>query len=260
MNGINDHYRMWNQRTNPNKCETILFHTRVMTSRASSISQDGQTYKVKHKKQLNLVQMNCLCRFNDHIIKQLDKARSFFRALSRLFFCRSLSHRAKIIHYLLLIRPLITYAAPICWNACASTMEKLRKFERSSVRACLHLYRRDIIKHFISTATIYDRADIPRINLHIIKLCRDYFANLGTIDNWHLKRLATADELSFPNRARTGYLHPQDFMALDKRGLIQSPRLGTNMPKRYPLEIGETNRGTARSIGGSPKMEDRETT
>ena len=133
------------------------------------------------------VQLDYLLRLNKYILAQLQKAKDTFRSLSRLFYSKSLSHKAKIIYYLLLIRPILSYAIPIWWNVSASMMENHGRFERSCLRACLYIYRKPDDKHCISNTILYEKANIPRIDNFLIKLTRDYFAKLPHIDNKHLK-------------------------------------------------------------------------
>lgn len=102
-------------------------------------------------------------------------------------------------------------------------MENYRVFERKCLRACIGAYRtaESGYKKFISNATIYDIADIPRIDNHIIKLVRDYFSKILLIDNESVKKLAVFTDEDFLERNQTGLLPPQAFVTLDKNGFIQ---------------------------------------
>ncbi|CAB0045180.1 unnamed protein product, partial [Trichogramma brassicae] len=144
------------------------------------------------------------------------KAQTAFRALSNLFHNKYLNHKAKIICYLLLIRPIITYASPIWWNCSASTMEKIRKFERVCLRSSLHMYRRydSVNKPYFSTNALYNRAGIPHIDNHIIKLTRDYMANLASINNNYMSEFASFVRSSAINTAATGYISPHSFISV----------------------------------------------
>jgi len=79
--------------------------------------------------------------FKKHVRIQLEKARTAFWKLKRLFYSKHLKKRIKIICYQALIRPIITYGCPIWYNISASLMEKVRVFERQCLRACLSTYR-----------------------------------------------------------------------------------------------------------------------
>ena len=86
---------------------------------------------------------------------------------------------------MLLIRPIITYGVPIWWNTNAATMEKFRRFERSCLRAALNLYRspESNYKHMYSNHVLYKEASIPRIDIFILDLIRNYYNNLTYIPN-----------------------------------------------------------------------------
>ncbi|CAB0031425.1 unnamed protein product [Trichogramma brassicae] len=64
-----------------------------------------------------------------------------FAKLQNLFHSPYLNQRAKIISYLCLIRPILVYGCPVWFNLSASSMEKLRMFERRIVRICLNKYK-----------------------------------------------------------------------------------------------------------------------
>ncbi|XP_076685843.1 uncharacterized protein LOC143377921 [Andrena cerasifolii] len=95
-------------------------------------SPSNERIKIPHKVLVRYlgIQMDNLARMSKHGDIQLNKARKAFYSCGRLFYSRNLSDRAKIICYMLLIRPIMTYAAPTWFNVNAATMEKLRKKER----------------------------------------------------------------------------------------------------------------------------------
>lgn len=71
------------------------------------------------------------------------------------------------------------------YNIAASIMEEIRIFERRCLRACLGLYRSahsNYTRH-INNETIYNKANINRIDNFIIKITRNYFANTKHVTN-----------------------------------------------------------------------------
>ena len=154
-NKINKYCHTWHLKINVWKCETILFRPPV--SKLSSKSQkEYKNFKIHisdvitNEKMLiphkNIVKylgvyLDALMRLAGHTNSQLDKARKAFYANRSLFYCEHLNAKAKIICYMLLISPIITYAAPIWFNFSASMAEKFRKFERSCIRVCLGKYK-----------------------------------------------------------------------------------------------------------------------
>lgn len=126
------------------KCETILFHKplRLITSshRAgfrefqveATVPRTNDRVAIPHKRIVKYLAfyLDDLIRGNAHPDTQLIKARKSFQSYSRIFFNRMLTNRTKIILYTVLIRPIITYAAPVWWNTGNSVFEKIRIFER----------------------------------------------------------------------------------------------------------------------------------
>ena len=244
-------YIKWNLKINPSKCETILFRKPLnkisstirpdINNFSISIKINNVHYKIDHKKEVRYlgVILDHLLRLNTHIKTQLEKAKKVFRKHSRLFFSKSLSPRSKVICYLLLIRPIITYAAPIWWNTSASLMEKLRKFERFCLRASLHIYRNEENKYFISNSTIYNKANIPRIDIHILKLTRDYLANLRKIENPYLYAYSHPPEFELRCNSITEYIYPHTFTLFDASNIIQND---DNIPLIYHASRHQANK------------------
>lgn len=155
VDGVNRYYRAWNFRVNPQKCETVLFRKPLVSlySRTKagarhfqiSATVPGTFNKVlipHHKVAKYLgVHLDYLLRGNIHVDLQLEKACRAFLANGWLFRNKYLSNRAKTILYLLLVRPIITFADPVLWNLNHTVTEKIRVLERRILRACLLLYR-----------------------------------------------------------------------------------------------------------------------
>lgn len=231
VNHINNWYINWNLRINPNKCETIIFHKPLrflghkireeIKTFQIAINSNGTTHLIENKKAVKYlgVTLDHFLKFVPHIINQLNKAKTAFKTLSHLFFSKSLSHRVKVLCYMILIRPIITYASPIWWNMSASLAEKMRKFERHCLRVCLHLFRKPDSKQFFSSKMLYDKANIPRIDSFITKLNRNYFAELKNIKNNFLQKFL--DNHNFSDEASTGSLPAHAFVYFDRKGYIQ---------------------------------------
>ncbi|KAK2580361.1 hypothetical protein KPH14_010605 [Odynerus spinipes] len=176
----------------------------------------------------------------DHIDTQLNKARNCYRALARLFHNANISKRARIICYLLLVRPIITYAAPVWWNVGAAQMERIRQFERACLRAAMGMYRKAHSGFIdrISNKVIYDAANISRIDNYIIKITRNYYSQFANIENniiQNFKEQCT----NLLEAAEKGYLQPQAFTYMDKLGIIQND---LNIPTIYHRSRHKANK------------------
>lgn len=222
LDELNTHYHDWNLRINPDKCETILYHqpqNKLNSNKRLAIKhfsinftnkENHRVHKIKHKKTVKYlgVHLDYLLRLNDHVTIQLKKASDTHKKYARLMHTKDIEPRAKGILYMLLVRPVLTYAAPIWWNVSATTMEKLRRFERSCLRSAFSIYRDpENPKKMISNEVLYRTANIPRIDNFILKITRDYLAQLKKIKNKEIIEL-TKQMNEYPQRAQSGYFPP----------------------------------------------------
>ena len=115
-------------------------------------------------------------------------------------------------------------------------MEKYRKFERKCLRACTRVYRseKSNYKHYESCKNLYNTAGISRIDCHIIKLVRDYFANISKINNNGLIRGAVYPNDEYYKKALlSGNIPPEAFTYLDKTNRITDRN---NIPTIYHIK------------------------
>lgn len=254
VNKINNYYVKWNLKINAKKCETILI--RLPTDRLNKreklnwrdfeikVHTKDDSITVPHKQCVKYLgmQIDHLLRLNKHLDIQLKKARRAFRSLAKLFYNKYLEPKAKVICYCLLVRPILSYACPLWYNQSASSMERVRSFERACLRACLGQYRSasSEFKKMLSNKVIYNSANIPRFDNFIIKITRDYFANSKNVtSNNRIKKIADIDTEYIENCKKSGYLPPESFILLDQQGLIQDTN---NIPIIYHWSRNKANK------------------
>lgn len=234
----------WKMKINPGKCETILF--RPQLSHASrSIRSNYKNFKIKenenndtfinHKTIVKYLGINIddKLKYTQHLTIQLQKAMAAWLKLKRLFYNKYLHPKIKINCYQLLIRPILTYGSPIWYNISASNMEKIRVFERKCLRACLGLNRTRESNHkrYISNTIIYNKANIQRIDSHILGLTRGHFANVAKVKHNSLIFASLYPQDMYYQRAmKTGFVPPEAFLYLDKKGYIKD---NNNIPIIY---------------------------
>ncbi|OXU19100.1 hypothetical protein TSAR_009319 [Trichomalopsis sarcophagae] len=154
-NKIKTFYTNWGLKINASKYETILFRNTLSnyTRKNKKIWKQFQLNDVEndivtpiphknHVRYLSVI-LDERLRFNIHINAQLEKASNTCKKLHKLFYSPYLCKKTKVMAYLTLIRPILTYGCNIWSNVSASYMEKLRPFERKCLRACLRRYRYD---------------------------------------------------------------------------------------------------------------------
>ncbi|KAK0169072.1 hypothetical protein PV327_002818 [Microctonus hyperodae] len=256
VNKLNNLYLTWNLKLNPGKCETILFRNPrvyMSTKKAEGINTfkitttiPGTNTPIDIPTKKSVVYLGYtidnLVRGTAHIDLQLQKARNAQFSLSRLINNNNIiSKKAKIICYMIFIRSLLIYAAPIWWNLGAACMERLRCFERTCLRSALNMYNssKSNFKHKISNKILYNAANIPRIDNFIIKITRDYYANLKKINNDEIQKFSKPDELTVESAASRGCVSPQDFIYHDQLGIIQDEH---NTPILYHWSRHKANK------------------
>lgn len=245
----------WKLKINFSKCEVILFRT-VLSQANRDLRKNWKNLSIfSHVSNGNVqlrsstgvrylgVWLDHFLYFNEHIKVQLDKARAAFMSLKRLFYSTHLTSDVKLICYLTLIRPILTYGCPIWYNISSSYMEKLRVFERKCLRACLGKYRsvESEFLHLISNKIIYDNAGILRIDNYIIKLIRNHFARSADVTENNLVSGPALyyNPLFFKRSLETGHVPPEAFKYLDSLGYIQDRQ---NVPVFYHAYRRATNK------------------
>ncbi|CAD6230346.1 GSCOCG00012164001-RA-CDS, partial [Cotesia congregata] len=217
-------YKLWNLKMNPEKSVTILFRKTVneitpptvrliKTFQITVTDKDtGEEFPIPNQKVKYLgINFDYLLRMNKHHTIQLNKAKKAFRANSRIFCDRNIDSKAKLICYQLLVRPIMSYAAPIWWNIGPSVMEKYRKFERSCLKKCLGRYRSPESNYlkYLSNKEIYNLANIPRFDNFCLTLTRNYFSTINEIDNNIIKNLKIENIELIKRMTKSNYSPPE---------------------------------------------------
>lgn len=261
INSVNKYYLDWNLKINPTKSEFIIFRKTVNQISFKTVKQlKNQTLSITNpqsreeivvptKTTVKYLGMNLdhLLRLNIHHKTQLNKARKAFKAHHRLFYSKHLDPKAKVICYQLLIRPIISYAAPIWWNTGPTVMELFGKFERTCLKACLSKYRssESNYKRKIKNKIIYNDANIPRIDCFTLYLTRGYFASYNQFGNVLMNSLRPVEGVDLERRAKNGYIPPEAFIEFDKLGIVQDHY---NVPHLYHKSRHRANKAISISL------------
>lgn len=224
----------WKQKINTTKSESILFRRPlakgppnfVRNWRRFAISIDGVVLRHADTVQYLGIHLNSKCCFNEHASIQLSKARKVIHALSRIFFSRYISDKVKLICYLSLIRPIVTYGCPIWFSIDPSAMENVRRLERKCLRYCLLRCSRSAHSDYIrfeSNERLYRAANIPRIDNHMIALIRNHCARSAeTVENSLISHPFLSLSGEYVRKCMdSGDLPPEAFIYLDAKGYIQ---------------------------------------
>ncbi|CAG5073871.1 Protein of unknown function [Cotesia congregata] len=131
----------------------------------------------------------------------------------------------------------------------ATMIEKMRSFERKCFRTCLKMYRTETsdYKKYIKNQTLYDKANIPRIDSHILHLIRNHWANSSKIlTNSNINKSLIPKQQYIEKSLKKGYVPPEAFFYLDKNNYLQDRQnlnTATDNPKwRFDMSIPTKDR------------------
>ena len=257
LNITQNYVDSWRLKINFNKCESIMFRNNLKLCH-TTIRQNWRQFNVravnghvcKNKNGVRYlgIWLKYNLNFHDHIKKQLEKANKAFHISRKLFYSRNISTKVKIIAYQAIIRPILTYGCQTWFNISDSIMEKMRKYERKCLRACVGKHRKanTQYKHYISNKNIYDSANIVRIDNFVIELVRKHYDRAPLQEKNNLIRHSVYPDDEYIKKAmKTGFIPPEGFIYLDKKGFLQNT---TKIPSLYHIR----RRATEKSITWSP--------
>lgn len=131
----------------------------------------------------------------DMIKTKFRKAR--FSLISLLGRRSPIEVKIKLLMYKVLLRPIITYAAPIWGSACKSTIEDFEKLQNFVISAYVTQAR-----WFVRTEDLLPALELPTLKEFMGKLAKNFYETLPDIDNTELQSLVIYDHTTQCNRHR----------------------------------------------------------
>lgn len=188
LSQIHKYFSKWRIKINSEKTQAMLFKfnqsrkripTAQLTFNGSIINWNTEaTYlgaKLDHKR-----------NFAEHINTSKTKALNSFKALYPLLCKRShLTIRNKVILYKAIIRPKITYAAPVWINASMSNIHKLQ-VTQNKILKCIHNVPRSF-----PTRALHEISEIDMLDDTIHKQANDFLRKCAISDYEQIRCLAT---------------------------------------------------------------------
>lgn len=233
VNVVATFFEDWKQRINVTKCETILFRSALRDGPADfqrhwrrfGIELNGVRVTNKESVRYLGVQLSNKGNFNEHCRSQISKSRKVFFVMRKVFYSRSVDSAVKTLCYKTLIRPILTYGCAAWFCIDPWTMEQYRRFERQCLRCCLRSGWTTTSSgelRYISNAKLYEAVNVSRIDNFIVKLVRDHYARISSIENATIAfTVQSATQAYISHALHTGYVPPEAFVELDARGYIQ---------------------------------------
>jgi hypothetical protein len=177
MDALHRYFTKWKLCMNVNKTEAILFTKRRPAAPPLSQFQHTSIPWSPHIRYLSLV-LDSKLLFTKHLHTDTCKATGVFLQLFPLLACDStLSLHNKLTIYKLLIRPILTNAAPVWSNTSPSNYRHVRVLQSKCIRVIGDYPRRTPIPHLHSTLSL------KPIHKFIYRLTTKFFHNCSTHPN-----------------------------------------------------------------------------
>ena len=238
------YFETWRLKYNYRKSETILFRPRInaFNKKYRKVWRDfkikpipNNDLQLEHNSTVKYlgIHLNELLKYNNHINIAIHRAKKAYFNAKSLFHSAHLNLKVKVVCYMLLVRPILTYGCQIWYNISPSAMEKLRIFEKNCLRDCLKMYKTsesNYERHY-SIKKLYDKANTPRIDNFILKLNRDHTASASmNKENPLIFGAFYHNPNYYAKSLKTGYIPTEAFTYLDSEGFIQD---NNNVPIIY---------------------------
>lgn len=136
LDKIQQHHKTWKTKINPNKTELIVFSKKYTNNRIFTIPKiEGAQITPQQSVKYLGVHLDCRLNFRRHIKNTLKKAYNTNRLLYPLMGPKSfLNEKNKKLLYKTIIRPILTYAAPIWSGVSRTAFRPLESYQNKLLR------------------------------------------------------------------------------------------------------------------------------
>ena len=178
----------WRIKINVSKSAAVMFTRKLRDFPAKLKMYDTELNWLKTTRYLGVI-LDSRLTWKPHLEYITDKYRLNTIKLNKLIGRQSpLNLQNKLLVYKVIMRPVITYAAPVWGGACRTTLEKFERLQSSTLRhkvVCANRYMRneDILKAL----------NIPPLKKFIGQMATNFFSGLDHIDNTEIQFLAYDD-------------------------------------------------------------------
>jgi hypothetical protein len=181
------YFEKWNLKINLNKCEAIKIIKSSSYKSHKKFTPDikwgnEQIKNVKQMKYLGLTYKEDF-KFNTHINNIIKKSNATISIYNKTINSKSaLSEKIKVIFYLQVLRPMLTYGFPAWFFIQPTQMERIRIQERKILRQATGLTRKDD-GYFYNNQAVYDAARIQRIDKFMVNNTIKFVNKLHGMEN-----------------------------------------------------------------------------
>lgn len=178
----------WRIQINVDKSAAVMF-TRTLTPTPANLKMYGTDIQwTKSTKYLG-VMLDSRLTWKPHLEYITDKFRKVCFCLNYLLGRNSLLNLTnKLLIYKVILRPTLTYAAPVWGGACKTTIDRFERLQNTTIR-----YRVVNANRYMRNVDILRSLELPSLREFISKNATKFFAGLDLIDNPEIARLAYDD-------------------------------------------------------------------
>jgi len=201
MNQLQSFYEKWKIKLNETKTEVITFSKKFKDMKIFQpiTVNKFKTIPTTNVKYLGVV-LDTKLTYQMHIKQILKKAYAVQKKIYPLMTKNSLSTSNKILIYKMLLRPIITYAAPVWCNIAKTNLMHLQRFQNKQLRLILNADR------YTRIIELHEKTKIETLDVYIKKLSENFYDK--QLQNNNLTKNVTnlrRDKLSFALKHKLPY-------------------------------------------------------
>lgn len=197
LNKLIEYYSKWKIKINENKTDLIVFTKKFTNNKIiTPVKINGQDIPVKNDiKYLGVTLDKRLCH-HKHVTKTVQKAYGVTRNLYPILKTRSgLTENNKKLIYTTILRPIITYAAPVWCGASKTQMRKLQIYQNKILRLITNSDR------YRNIDEMHRQTKIEYIEEYIEKIAQTFYKNKMDINN-EMRQITNIRSHNAPNNLK----------------------------------------------------------
>lgn len=199
LNALSKHLTDWKIKLNPEKssvmsivgqCVDTSDKLRAATKRINISMNNIRINVVPQMKYLG-VTLTRNFRFHRHVEAAIEKTEKAKLAINRVLKSRLIDTPVKTMFYTAYLRPILTYGSQ-AWFVrrlvSSALIERIRVCERKILRNATNIYRNKD-KHYIKSSVIYKTANVPRVDLFMLKQSLNFSEKIKDAEMAFIKRI-----------------------------------------------------------------------
>lgn len=171
LNNMKKYYDKWKFKINETKTEAIIFSRKFTNNKIiTPIKFNGHTLQPKNAVKYLGITLDKTLHYNHHINAVLQKAHGATRSMYPLLAKNSpLDQKTKQLIYTVILRPILTYAAPVWSSASVTAKRKLQTYQNKMLRLITNSDRYTRIEN------MHRETHMPYLNDYINNIAQQFY-------------------------------------------------------------------------------------